>query len=73
MIKHIIVKIESLNGVSLTSTWYHPTSRTRLGKMPVDPMEWFKKLLYEHGYQIPEPMDFETPPQPRHINGKYDG
>ena len=54
MIKHITVEIEDTNGISFKSMWCHPKSRTRMGKMPQDPMEWFKELLHRHGYSLPE-------------------
>jgi len=57
MIKYITVTIED-DDVSISSTWaspkIHPEIRTKMGKMPADPVEWFKKLLHRHGYSLPE-------------------
>ena len=47
MIKHITVEIEDTNGISFKSMWCHPKSRTRMGKMPLDPVEWFQNLIAE--------------------------
>lgn len=73
MITYIAVEIADEHGNTIKSLWCHPSARTRKGKMPTDPLEWFKKRLYEHGYHLPSPEEEETPSLPRHINGEYDG
>ena len=55
MIKYITVEIEDTNGINFKSMWCHPKSRTRMGKMPQDPMEWFKNLISEQ-----TPMEWDS-------------